>query len=302
MRRVIEQTWLARAGAAALALTMVLTGASATLAQEVTPTAGTLNLDMAPVDLHNGTCRNPTLEPKSNLGDLEREPYFEATRDLADDMAEADAVGEDADGDGVLDAGEDLDGDGLLDSDIGPGTDDVDGDGIPNEDEEGFLSEDLDVDGALDQDEDANANGVLDAGIDADGNGVLADDEIVGEGKAMVAVVDLPTVWKVEGEIDEDFDELFGEPQVIAVHESAEAYANIVACADLNAVDWEDSDDIVLGLGPVNGSGFYGYVVLERDTGNFPIFGENTTGVTVFVFQNLPTQRQERMAEATPAP
>ena len=48
-------------------------------------------------------------------------------------------------------------------------------------------------------------------------------------------------------------------------------------------------------------SAIYGFAVFERDTGNVPIFGDDTTSVTVYLFDNLATQRSDRM-EATPTP
>jgi hypothetical protein len=56
---------------------------------------------------------------------------------------------------------------------------------------------------------------------------------------------------------------------------------------------------VVIGLRPLNRSNYYGYAVFERDTGDAPVFGEKTTGVTVYLFQGLSTRRMELMA--TPA-
>jgi hypothetical protein len=287
--------WSVNARAAALAVGLALTGGAAS-AQQGTPAGGAVPVAMPPVDLHAGTCANPTLEPEAEIGDLMRQQYGDIESDLGE------ALGEDLDGDGVLDEGEDLNGNGVLDTDIGIGTDDLDGDGVRNEDEENYLTEDLDGDEVIDAGEDINGNGVLDAGVDADNNAALEDDEIVPAGGAALVVSDPPTVWRAEGEIDADFDELFGEQQVIAVHQSAEQYETIIACGDVAAVDWEDQDEVTIGLRQVDDSGYYGYAVLERDTGNVPVFGENTTGVTVYLFEDLPTQRQERMAQATPTP
>ncbi len=157
---------------------------------------------------------------------------------------------------------------------------------------EGYFSEDLDVDGVLDQGEDTNRNGVLDVGIVINDGGELDEDEIF-------ALNSRPIVYKAEAEIDATFDDLFDSPEIAAVHRSAEAYDVIVACGELTRVgDTEDDDEVLVALRPVGGSGFYGYAVFERDTGNVPVFGENTTGVTVYLFKGLSTLRGERAAEA----
>jgi hypothetical protein len=193
---------------------------------------------------------------------------------------------EDGDGDGVLDEGEDLNDNGVLDTGVGADPDD-----------ERFLTEDTDGDGVLDDGEDANGNGVLDQGLDVNGDGTLDEGEI--DVVAVAEVEPAPAIWKAEGEVDAAFDDLFGSPEIVAVHQSAEDYETIIACGELTAANWEDEDEVVIALRPVDGSGYYGYAVFQRDTGNVPVFGENTTGVTVYLFENLTTQRQERMA--TPA-
>ncbi|WP_459556606.1 beta strand repeat-containing protein [Lacunimicrobium album] len=103
--------------------------------------------------------------------------------------------GEDANGNGILDAGEDNNGDGLLDSGIGveiintadgtrsnifannlTGTNpDYANYGIFNNTL--WRSEDIDGDGRLDSDEDTNNNGILDGAEDVDGDGRLDVDE-----------------------------------------------------------------------------------------------------------------------------
>jgi hypothetical protein len=168
------------------------------------------------------------------------------------------------------------------------------------------LHDDLDGsfdDGILDDGEDLNGNGVLDVGFDANDDGLLQAGEIVtvDDGEAVAVIVNPPTVWQDEGEPDQDFDELFGEQKSILVHQSGIDYGTIIACGEVNAVDWEDQDQVVIGLRAIEGFGYYGYAVLERDTGNFPIFGENTTGVTVYLFQDLPSLRDERMMTAPTA-
>lgn len=258
--------------------------ASTAIAQD-TATPDGIAMAESPVALHDGSCADPVLEPEFELGTLEEQEGYADTHGLID----------------------------MQPAVIGDG--DVDGDGVLDADEEGFLVEDVDADGVLDEGEDLNDNGVLDAGVDEDGDGILDPDEIIPDTDAAVAPAEYPTVWKVDEEVDATFEELFGSdeaeeeedddalnnPGVIAIHESSQNYGNVVACAELTApAGWEDRDTVVLGLTPGEGSDFYGYVVFERDTGNVPVFGENTTGVTVYVFEKLPTLRDTRTVEGTP--
>ncbi len=239
----------------------MLFGAATALvrAQDATPPAmpSPVDLQDAPVGLHDGTCADPTLESRYDVGELETLAANEAAAGVLDD-------------------------------------DDLDDNGVADLDEEGYLDEDLDDDGILDDGEDLNENGVLDRGVDVDGDGIL------GEADAFVVAIDLPTVYRADEEIDATFDDLFGEPVVIAVHASADDYGTILACGELTAANWEDEEDVVIPIAPVGGSGIYGYAVFERDTGNVPIFGENTTGVTTYLFEGLSTLRGERLLELDP--
>jgi hypothetical protein len=333
------------AGASALALSLLIGGSSA-LAQEGTPTPG-VTLDGAPVALHDGSCASPVIEPEFEIGQLEPERYTEVyddfVRDALDEDVPADVrapgvaprlIDEDLDDDGVLDEEEDLDGDGVLDAGIDEDADGVfdegeaidgdrDDDGTLDVDEETYLDEDLNDDGVLNADEDLDADGVIDTGFDEDGDGILDETEVAPtagfDADAALLLIDLPTVYTAEEEVDATFEELFGDDEagaaegedddalddagLIAVHASSENFGDIVACGELTAPAWEDESDVVIGIRPVGGSGVYGFAVFQRDTGNVPVFGENTTGVNVYLFQNLDTARANRMAEAaTPTP
>jgi hypothetical protein len=241
-----------------------LLAAGPALAQEGTPTAGALDLANAPVDMHEGTCANPTLDPWDEVGRLQRQQFADVPA-LDDDIA---------------------------DDDLGI---DVDA---------GLLTEDTDDDGVLDDGEDLNDNSILDVGIDADGDGILDDDEIVAEGEAALLVVNLPTVWSTHGVIDAPFEPIFNQPNIIAVHQSSDQYETIVACGNVGAVAPDADDglfeetEVVVGLSPVGGSGIRGYAVFTYDT---IIFGEDQTVVDVYLFEGLPTQRDAAMA-STPTP
>ena len=264
---------------AALALTAGLAVSTApALAHDQ---ADSVDLTGAPVALHEGSCANPIAEPEFEVGQLEPEPYSEVIDDFVTDALDEDVP---------ADARTPL---------LAPG----------------LIDEDLDDDGVLD-DEDLDDDGVVDVGIDEDEDGVLNEDELLEDADAAVLLIDFPTVWKSEEEVDATFEELFGadedaadenedddaldDPGIIAVHASSEDFGTIVACGELTAPMWEDESDVVVGIRPLEGSAVYGFAVFERDTGNVPIFGENTTGVTVYLFQDLSTLRGERMAEATP--
>ncbi|NQV25892.1 MAG: right-handed parallel beta-helix repeat-containing protein, partial [Rhodopirellula sp.] len=98
----------------------------------------------------------------------------------------ADQLGEDVNGNGILDGFEDLNGNGILDltedtngNGVLDGFEDVNGNGIldPTEDTNGNgvldLTEDVNGDGILESGEDTNGNGVLDLSEDRNGNGML---------------------------------------------------------------------------------------------------------------------------------
>lgn len=242
---------------------------SSAVAQDGTP----MPVNMPPVDLHDGTCADYTPDPTNEIGDLERQAFGDVADDLSDDLGDAPAVGD---------------------------AEDRNGNGIADADEAGYLTEDTNGNGVLDDGEDTNDNDVLDVGFDTNNDGSLGDDEIIPPGDAAIVAVNFPTIWKAEGEVDQTFDELFETPRVVAVHQSSEQYGTIIACGNVSASNWDDEDQVVIGLAPVGNSGYYGYAVFERDTGNIPVFGENTSGVTVYLFQDLATQRENRQDQATP--
>ncbi|CAA9571396.1 MAG: hypothetical protein AVDCRST_MAG49-3656 [uncultured Thermomicrobiales bacterium] len=177
-----------------------------------------------------------------------------------------------------------------------PIDDDLDNDGVINADEDRYLEEDLDGDDVLDPGEDRNGNGVLETGIDANG------DDIIDAGEEVPTELP-PAYYRAESTVDATFDDLFDSPHVVAVHANADEYGTIVACGELTGT--EEDGQIVVSLRPANRSGYYGYAVFEQDTDDapaIPVFGDNTTGVTVYMFVNLLTQRESRTATAAAAP
>lgn len=337
--------WLRPVGVLALSLGLAGAAVAPVAAQQGTPTPR-IDLNGAPVALHDGSCARPVVEPEFEIGQLEPERYTEVyddfVRDALDEDVPADVrvpgvsprlIDEDLDNDGTLDEEEDLDEDGVLDAGIDRDADgdfdegeaidgDLDDDGTLDVDEENYLDEDLNDDGVLDADEDLDGDDVLDAGFDENEDGALDEAEVAPmagvDADAAIVLIDLPTVYTAEEEVDATFEELFAEEEaredeeedddaldnvgLIAVHESSENFGNIVACGELTAPAWEDESDVVIGIRPANGSGVYGFALFQRDTGNVPVFGENTTGVDVYLFQNLQTARVNRMAQGTPTP
>ena len=256
-----EKIGARRIGVIAVAASLVL-GAGSALAQESTPAAGMrIDLTSAPVDMHEGTCASPTLDPWDEIGRLQRQEF-----------ADVPAVDE-----------------GLTDQDVAVNPGAV------------FVTEDLDGDGVLDEGEDLDGDGILDFGIDADNDGVLDDGEALADGEVVFGVVNLPDVWTTHGVIDAPFEPIFNQPNVIAVHQSSAQYETIVACGNLGGIVPDDdglfeATEVVVGLSPVDGSGIRGYAVLTYDT---IIFGEDQTVVDVYLFEDLPTTRDAATA-ATP--
>jgi hypothetical protein len=122
--------WARPVGALALA-GLLAVGAAPALAQDATPPAGqtgALDLTNAPVDMHEGTCANPTLDPWTEIGRLQRQRFAGVDETLAPgagpftDLAE---ISEDADDDGALDEGEDLNANAAIDTGFDVDEDDV---------------------------------------------------------------------------------------------------------------------------------------------------------------------------------
>ena len=175
------------------------------------------------------------------------------------------------------------------------GSEIADNDAFVDEDIAGdqFYSEDANDNGVLDEGEDVNGNGIIDEAEDLNGDGTLEANEIAAMGTAP-----MPGIFKSEGEAATTLDDLLDAPHVIAVGTDNDADAAPLACGEVSIA--AEDGQIVVALRPVDQSGYYGISVLEEDTGGVPVFGEDTVGVTTYVFQGLSTQRSERAAEATP--
>lgn len=238
---------------------------------ELTP--GVADATNAPVAIFNGTCARFHREPDYDVGTLEFQPA--GINSIVDDFRENELLGGPA-------------ADGRNDTDI-------DRDGVLSPEEAGYLDEDLDGDGVLDAGEDMDGDGLLDRGIDVDADGVIDE-----PGRLVPVSGPDARIFKAEDEVDATFDDLFGSPKTLVVRKSADEDASIFACGELTrAADVEDEDVVVVGLRPVDGSDYFGYAVFERGTSNLPVFGDNTTDVTVYVFHGLST-RGDNVVGSTP--
>ena len=233
---------------------------------ELTP--GVAEATKAPVAIHNGTCARFQREPVYDVGTLEFQPA--GINSIVDDLRENELLGGPA-------------ADGRNDTN-------TDRDEVLAPEEADYLDEDLDGNGVLDAGEDVDGDGLLDRGIDVDTDGVIDQ-----PGRLVPVSGPDAQIFKAEDEVDASFDDLFGSPKTLVVHKSGAADASVIACGELTrAADVDDEDVVVVGLRPADGSDYFGYVVFERGTSNFPVFGENTTDVTVYVFHGLSTRSESR--------
>lgn len=269
--RLAPITALAIFGFTAALFGLSLRAALAGQNPELTPEAA--DASNAPVAIHNGTCARFQREPIHEVGTLEFQPA--GINSIVDDLRENELLGGPA-------------------ADSRNDTDSDDGRDLDREDAT-YLDEDLDGDDILDAGEDVDSDGLLDRGIDVDADGVIDE-----PGRLVPVSGRDARIFKAEEDVDATLDDLFGSPKTLVVHKSAEEDASILACGELTrAADVEDEEVVVVGLRPVDGSDYFGYAVFERGTSNLPIFGDNTTGVTVYVFHGL-SPRGDTLADSTP--
>ncbi len=228
-----------------------------------------------PVDIHSGTCQNPTAEPAYDAG------LAEPVRQTGETEA-GDLVGDDVAGDGETGVGV-------------PGTDVLGDDGILNQDDEGYLTGDVNGDGTNEVGIDQDGNGTLDqaevVGIDANNDGALDQAELGGADQDAAAAAALlnETVYKADTAFGEDIqtNELFGQPHVVLVHKSEQEYATYLACGEIQPL--VEENQIVVPLRPVGGSDFFGTALIQEDGSE----------AATFVFQGL---QQDAQAAATVVP
>jgi hypothetical protein len=128
------------------------------------------------------------------------------------------------------------------------------------------------------------------ADLDRNGNGVIDDDEIFGETAGGTAT---DTVWYLDTGVDSDFEGLFDNQNVLAVHLSPRDYEQIIACGEVGGAQYDERDRVIIPLNAVEGSGYSGFAVFGND------FSDLQTGIRVYLFvddaSTIPA------AEATPA-
>jgi hypothetical protein len=78
--------------------------------------------------------------------------------------------------------------------------------------------------------------------------------------------------------IEVKFDDLFTESYAINVHESDQNIQNYIACGDIGGPVVDDK--VIIGLAELNGSGYSGIAVVEKD-------GDDHVKVTVYLTRGL---------------
>jgi len=85
-----------------------------------------------------------------------------------------------------------------------------------------------------------------------------------------------------ESEIEVNLDDILTEAHAINIHESDQNVTNYIACGDLGGALLDDK--LFIGLNELNGSGYHGIAILEKD-------GDDKTKVTIYLAQApVPTE------------
>jgi len=192
-----------------------------------------------PVGIHSGTCTEWTTEPAYDVGVLERTDVNAPGQGASvENERVAELVGED---------------------------------GIVDENDEGFLREDINGDGIFDIGLDEDGNGALEEGevlgIDEDESGILEAEEIAVVVTRTPLPADFGPVYSLEADTQFDGEELINEgPYVVAVHESVDNYNTLVACGPV--VQTVHDDHLIVFMRPVGPSGnLTGTFLIDRDEG-----------------------------------
>lgn len=246
--------------ASSLAGTIALVGGglASVSAQQSTPAPSSIS---PVVSVHDGTCSNFTTEATYPIGFMEQ--------------IQVQSVIEE--GGGAAETVEEFDAFTAYD------------DGLYSEDDEGYLSEDVDGDGIFEIGFDENDDGALDdneiLGEDADGDAVLTAQELWGP-------MPVQTVWKADvSDLGFDGAELVTEGQfVMVVRASDESNAQVLACGPV--MDLVEEDFVIVPLQPYSNSGYYGTAMIQKEEGE----------LAAYLFADLSVKTQGgTAAAATPA-
>jgi hypothetical protein len=125
--------------------------------------------------------------------------------------------------------------------------------------------------------------------------------EDIAEAEGVPKIPEAASPWRMQAEIGASFGEFLGEPRIVLVQHGRAAPEVVLACGQIGGA--EDGDDsMVIGLRPLNGSALFGMAIFERDTAGLNVFGDDASGVTVYLFPSLPTLRGQLLGPASPTP
>ena len=116
---------------------------------------------------------------------------------------------------------------------------------------------------------------------------------------------DAPPLLSTNVTLDMPFDDVFSEqqPHAMAIHQNAASFGTLIACGEVAGVEVDGR--VVIGLRPLNESGYGGVAVLDDDDAGFLGLGENQTQIAIYLIGDLTTAPQTDAvpaaeAEATP--
>jgi plastocyanin len=105
--------------------------------------------------------------------------------------------------------------------------------------------------------------------------------------------------------LDLPFDNVFSEqqPHALAIHQNAASFGTLLACGEVAGAEIDGR--VVIGLRPLNESGYAGVAMLDDDDAGFLGLGEDQTQITIYLISDLTTAPQTDAvpadeAEATP--
>lgn len=113
----------------------------------------------------------------------------------------------------------------------------------------------------------APLNNLLPVGVERNDDGTIDEDADNSDLETLGVLTNGPVTYSETDDIDLKWEDMLGSSHAIAVHESDANIQNYIACADIGGVVFDDDDDtkLVVGLQPVNDSGFSGIAILTED-------------------------------------